>query len=154
MTDFSSTMGIFFHISTLFRLYFQSDFTSLNIPLEKKLTVPNVIKESVETYVVYAMVTYAADHRRHLYSDEEFDKVFHLLADLIEHVLENHENKKLLINYFTNNERLVRKIEGEFGQREHFKKIKIHKKDMFISKKQTHFKTTNEYTVKMKKSVI
>ena len=129
MTDISSTMKIYFEKNPLITFSSNSHFTQLYIPFEKKLTVPNAIKESVETYVVYATdATDATKFRQQIDIDIAFDNVFHLLADLIEHVLENHANKKLVINYIMNNDlygRLVQKIQSEFGQREHFEKIVI-----------------------------
>ena len=129
MTDISSTMKFYFEKSTTTMFYSESDYTSLNIPFEKKVTLPNVIKESVETYEVYATdVTDAIKFHQQIDSDKAFDNVFHFLADLIEHVLENHANKKLVIEQIMNMDlygRLVQKIQSEFGQREHFEKIVI-----------------------------
>ena len=127
MTDISSTIFICFGKNTSITFYSDSHFTQLYIPFEKKLTLPNVIKESAVTYVVKKMSTTKIYQQGDI-NDKAFNNVFHLLADLIEHVLENHANKKLAIEQFMNMDlygRLVRKIQSEFGQREHFEKIVI-----------------------------
>ena len=62
------------------------------------------------------------------FTDELFDRIFHVIAYVIEVVLENEEKESLLINQFLNehhHERLVRKIKDKFEHRENFHKIKI-----------------------------
>ena len=127
ITEKRSTLNIIFEEFPQFWYYSKSSVTYLLIPFEKKLTVPNAIKESADTYVVNEIGT-TKFHQQGDNDDKAFDNVFHLLADLIEHVLENHANKKLVIEQFMNKdlyERLVRKIQSEFGRKEHFDKIVI-----------------------------
>ena len=114
-----STLAIHFSDSIIFSYYtrpYELD-SILDIPCNIKYTIPNEIKEPADTYIVSGMTAFEG---------EAFDSVFHVVADLIGHVLENYKKKKLVLKKslkFTIYNRLKRKVQSEFAQQEHFDKI-------------------------------
>ena len=130
MTEKNPLLTIGFD-SGLFSTYKSNIYLSkLEVSTEKKQIIPNGIKS---LFNEFGMFPYLANYINRVNEEEKeelIDNTIFTFSDLIEHVLENHETKKLTIKrrhmdddwYFTT---LVQRIRNVFGQREHFEKTVI-----------------------------
>lgn len=107
-------------------LYFSNSYSSeLSVEIIKKQIVPNDIKSIFNTFL------FELDSILPLKDIKIYDNIFFIVSDLIEHVLENKENKRLVLREPVNKrmdiiyELLVQNVQSKFEQREYFANITI-----------------------------
>ena len=127
MTELDS----FLMVNIGYASYYSSspNYTGIRISHKKKEIVPNDIKSLYNKFVVNLSELRYSNEISEEDEKKKIDNIFFIVSDLIEHVLENCGNKKLVFINFESSkviyEIIKQKIRSVYGQREHFENISI-----------------------------
>ena len=129
MTELDSSLIV--HIGDV--SYYSSSTSSLNgitVSHEKKEIVPNDIKSLFNKFVVNLSKLDNSNEINEEDKKKKIDDIFFIVSDLIEHVLENCGNKKLVLESYNESSKVIyeiikQKITNVFGQREHCENVSI-----------------------------
>ena len=126
LTISDHTLNVLFHDKSYYSYYSHS--SSITVPIKKKQIIPNDIKSLYYDFEIKSFYSNRRDDMTDEEVKESLENMIIIASDLVEHVLQNHENKKLTFKGFYFNlellyKSLVQEIRSVFGQREHFENI-------------------------------
>ena len=92
--------------------------STLAVPFDKKEIVPNGIKLLFDKF----HFDLDTDIIAYDLTEEMFDNIFFAISDVIEHVLENHENKQLILFFcvMDSSHGIIQRTKKCFGHRKYF----------------------------------